>query len=69
MVNIGSDNGLSPIRHQSIILTNAGLSQIEPLETNFSENSNKVHFFIQEDAYQNSECEMAAILFRRTWVK
>ena len=34
---IGSDNGLSPDRHQSIIWTNAGLLLIGPLGTNFSE--------------------------------
>ena len=36
-VNIGSDNGLSPIRRQAIISTNAGLLSIGPLGTNFSE--------------------------------
>ena len=36
-VSIGSDNGLSPIRRQAIIWTNAGLLSIGPLETNFSE--------------------------------
>ena len=34
---IGSDNGLSPGRRQSIIWTNAGLLLIGPLGTNFSE--------------------------------
>ena len=34
---IGSDNGLSPDRHQAIIWTNAGLLLIGPLGTNFSE--------------------------------
>ena len=34
---IGSDNGLSPGRHQAIIWTNAGLLLIGPLGTNFSE--------------------------------
>ena len=37
VVSIGSDNGLSLIRHQAIIQTNAGLLSIRPLETNFSE--------------------------------
>ena len=36
-INIGSDNGLSPIRRQAIIWTNAGLLSIGPLGTNFSE--------------------------------
>ena len=34
---IGSDNGLSPGRCQSIISTNAAILLIEPLGTNFSE--------------------------------
>ena len=33
----GSDNGLSPGRHQAIICINAGLVLIAPLGTNFSE--------------------------------
>ena len=33
---IGSDNGLSPDRHQSIIWTSAGILLIGPLGTNFS---------------------------------
>ena len=37
-VSIGSDNGLSPIRHQaSVVLTSAGLLSTGPLATNFSE--------------------------------
>ena len=35
---IGSDNGLSPVRRQAIIWTNAGILLIGPLGTNFSEN-------------------------------
>ena len=34
---IGSDNGLSPERHQAIIWTSAGILLIGPLGTNFSE--------------------------------
>ena len=34
---IGSDNGLSPVRRQAIIWTNAGLLLIGPLGTDFSE--------------------------------
>ena len=34
---IGSDNGLSPGRHQAIIWINAGILLIEPLGLNFSE--------------------------------
>ena len=36
-VSIGLDNGLSLIRRQAIIRTNAGLLSIGPLGTNFSE--------------------------------
>ena len=34
---IGSDNGLSPVRRQAIIWTNAGILLIGPLGTNFCE--------------------------------
>ena len=34
---IGSDNGLSPGRHQAIIWTNAGMLLSRPLGTNFNE--------------------------------
>ena len=36
-VIIGSDNGLSPVRRQAIIWTNAGILLIGPLGTNFIE--------------------------------
>ena len=42
---IGSDNGLSPGRHQAIIWSNAGILLIEPLQTNFSEISIAIHTF------------------------
>ena len=42
---IGSDNGLSPGRHQAIIWTNAGILLIGPLGTNFSEISIVIHTF------------------------
>ena len=41
----GSDNGLSPGRHQAIIWTNAGTLLIGPLGTNFSENSIEILTF------------------------
>ena len=44
-VSIGSDNGLSPIRRQIIIWTNAGLLSIGPLGTNFTEILTKVQNF------------------------
>ena len=42
---MGSDNGLSPSRHQAIIWTNAGILLIGPLGTNFSEILIKVYTF------------------------
>ena len=45
LTSIGSDNGLSPGRHQSIIWTSAGILLIGHLETNFSEILNKIYTF------------------------
>ena len=42
---IGSDNGLSPGRRQTIIWTNAGILLIGPLGANFSETSIKILTF------------------------
>ena len=42
---IGSDNGLSPGRRQTIIWTNAGILLIGPLGTNFSEIFIEIHTF------------------------
>ena len=42
---IGSDNGLSPDRHQAIIWTNDGIMLIGPLGINFSESLIKIHTF------------------------
>ena len=41
----GSDNGLSPGRHQVIIWTNAGILLIQTLGTIFSEISSEIHTF------------------------
>ena len=43
---IGSDNGLSPGRHQAIIWTNAGILLIGTLGTNFSEILIKIQIFL-----------------------
>ena len=43
--SIGSDNGLSPDRHQAIIWTNTGILLLRPLETNFSESILKIQKF------------------------
>ena len=42
---IGSNNGLSPGRHQAIIWTYAWILLIAPLGTNFTERSSKIHIF------------------------
>ena len=42
---IGSDNGLSPGRHQAIIWTNGGILLIGPLGTHFNELLIKVQYF------------------------
>ena len=63
---IGSDNSLSPGWCQAIIGTKAGILLIETLGTNFSENS---PISIQENAFQNVICEMAAIMFQQHCVK
>ena len=43
---IGSDNGLSPGRHQAIIWTNAGILLFGTLETNFSEILTEIHILL-----------------------
>ena len=42
---IGSDNGLSPSRHQAIIWTNIGILLIEPLGANFNQIVIENHIF------------------------
>ena len=42
---IGSDNGLTPDRHQAIIRTNVDLLLIGPLETNVNEILMKIRYF------------------------
>ena len=42
---IGSDNGLSPERHQAFIWTNAGILLIWPLGTNFNEIPTEIYIF------------------------
>ena len=62
---IGSDNGLSPGRHQAIIWGNAGILLIGPLETNFSEILIEIDTFsFNKNAFENGVCEMASILSR-----
>ena len=66
---MGSDNGLSPIRRQAIISTNAGLFSIGPLGTNFSEILIKIqNFSITKIHLKISSAKMSAILSRGRWV-
>ena len=52
---IGSGNGLSPVRRQTITWTNAGLLSIGLLGTNFSEIL--IGIFIQENVFENVVCQ------------
>ena len=45
LTTIGSDNGLSPVRRQAIIWTNAIILLIGPLGTNFSETLIEIYAF------------------------
>ena len=56
-----SGNGLSHIRHQSFTLTNVYLTLWSIFQWNFIRNWN---IFIQENAFENVVCKMAAILFQ-----
>ena len=53
---IGEDNGLSPGRRQAIIWTNAGISLIVPLGTNFSENIIEIFTF----SFKNMHLKMSS---------
>ena len=66
LTTIGSDKVLSPGRRQAIIWTNANISLIGPLTTNFSVgNLNRnSYIFIQWNAFENFVCDTAAILSR-----
>ena len=50
---LGSDNGLSPGRHQAIIWTNAEILLIGPLGTNFSEILIEIHTFSFKEMHLN----------------
>ena len=53
---IGSDNGLSPDRWQTIIWTYAGMLLIRPLETNFSEILIKIYTFSFKKVHLKISC-------------
>ena len=57
---IGSDNDLSPGRHQAIIWTNAGILLIEPLGTIFSE----ILIVIQIFSFKKMHLKMSSAKWR-----
>ena len=57
---IGSDNGLSPWRHQAIIWSNAGLLLIRHLGTNFSE----ILIGIQTFSFKKMHLKMSSAKWR-----
>ena len=61
---IETDIGLSPGRHQAIILTNAGKLFIRPLGTNFNEILIEIHTFLFKKIHLKCRLEMATILSR-----
>ena len=54
---IGSDNGLSPGRRQTIVWNNAGILLIEPLGTNFSE----ISIGIQTFSWKKMHLKMSSV--------
>ena len=56
LVNIGSGNGLSPVRYQVIIWNKDDLLSTESLRTNFSEIWSETQYFFQENALENVAC-------------
>ena len=56
-VIIGSDNDLSPRRHQAIIWANAVILLIQPLETKFSEILIKIHTFYFKKMHLKMQAE------------
>ena len=68
IIIIGSDNGLLPVRHQSIIWSNAEILWIGPSASVKYKSIYKIS--IRDNAFENVICEMAAILSRGgRWVK
>ena len=66
LIIIGSDNGLSPIRCQAIIWTNAGMLSTGTLGTNFSEKLSEIHTLSFK---QNVFWKLVAILSRAQCVR
>ena len=69
-VSIGWDNGLSSIRHQAIISTNADLLSIGPMGTNFSDILIKIHnFSLKKCTWKFRLRNADHFVQRETWVK
>ena len=67
---IDSDNGVSPGRRQAIIWTNAGLSLIGPLRTNFNEILIEIHAFsFKKMPFEMPSAKVASILSQPQCVK
>ena len=66
---IGSDNGLSPGRHQAIIWTNDGILLTGTLGTNFNEILIEIHTFPLKNPFENVVWKMASILSQPQCVK
>ena len=72
LTTIGSDAGLSPGRHQAVILTNTGILLFGPLGAKFGNRNSNI--LIHENAIENLNCKMASIYLdrnvlgsQRTW--
>ena len=57
---IGSDNGLSPVRCQAIIWTNAAILSIRPYGTYFSE----ISFTIQKFSFKELQLKLSSVKWR-----
>ena len=68
-VCIGSGNGLSPVRRQAIIWTNAGLLWIGLLGTNFNAIWISIlSFSFQENVFENVACQNGGHFAQGGWV-
>ena len=64
LTTIGSDNGLSPDRHQAIIWTSARFCQLNPWEQTSVKFHRILYIFIDENAFEIVVWKLAAILPR-----
>ena len=66
---IGLDNGMSPVRRQTITWTNVDLLSIGPLGTNINGILINIEtFLLRKMRLWNTICEMAAIFSRLHWI-